>query len=91
MDRRLGPTGGKRQEPDKQGRGEVGPASQRWRACAGALLRARADRRGPPGSDQEWGKDKGRLTCGSSLLGPLSTSAVRMAQAPWPEPATPHG
>jgi hypothetical protein len=28
---------------------------------------------------------------GSSLLGPPSTSAVRTAQAPWPEPTTPRG
>jgi hypothetical protein len=38
-DRRLGPTGGKRWEPDKRGRGEVEPASQRWRARAGAIHR----------------------------------------------------
>jgi hypothetical protein len=57
--RQLGPTGGKRREPHKRGRGEVGPASQWWRACVGTISRARADRRGPPGSDQEWGKKRG--------------------------------
>jgi hypothetical protein len=48
-------------------RGGVGPASQRWRAPAGATPRARtgatprarADRRGSPDSDQEWGKKGG--------------------------------
>jgi hypothetical protein len=37
------------------------------------------------------GKEKGRLTGGSSLSGPPSTSAVRTARAPWPKPATPRG
>jgi hypothetical protein len=37
------------------------------------------------------GKDRGRLTGGSSLSRPLSTSAVRMARAPWLEPVTPRG
>jgi hypothetical protein len=59
MGRRLRPTWGKRREPDKRGRVEVGPASQRWRARAGVISQARADRRGPPGSDQEWGKKRG--------------------------------
>jgi hypothetical protein len=35
------------------------------------------------------GKEKGRLTGGSSLSGSPSTSEVRTARAPWPEPATP--
>jgi hypothetical protein len=37
------------------------------------------------------GKEKGRLTNGSSLSGPPSTSAVRMARVPWPEPVTLRG
>jgi hypothetical protein len=44
---------------DKRGHREVGSASQRWRARASTISRARADRRGPPGSDQEWGKKRG--------------------------------
>jgi hypothetical protein len=43
----------KRPGPERQGHGEVGPASQRWRASAGATSRARDDRRGPPGDDTE--------------------------------------
>jgi hypothetical protein len=35
------------------------------------------------------GKERRRLTGGSSLSGPPSTSAARTARAPWPEPATP--
>jgi hypothetical protein len=37
------------------------------------------------------GKEKGRLTSGSSLSGLPSTSALRIARAPRPEPATPRG
>jgi hypothetical protein len=50
---------GKQRESDKLGHREVGPASQRWRARAGTTSRARADRLGPPGSDQERGKKGG--------------------------------
>jgi hypothetical protein len=50
---------GKQRDSDKRGHEEVGPACQRWRARAGATSRARADRRGPPGSDQERGKKGG--------------------------------
>jgi hypothetical protein len=55
----TGTNRGKRWEPDKWGRGEVGPTSQRWRAHTGVISRARADRRGPPCSDQEWRKKRG--------------------------------
>jgi hypothetical protein len=47
---------GKRRESHKRGHREVAPASQRWRARADATSRARADRQGPLGSDQERGK-----------------------------------
>jgi hypothetical protein len=58
---------GKRRGPDKRGHREVGPASQRWRARACATSRARADGRGPPGSDTERGEGVGTtLTHGTS-------------------------
>jgi hypothetical protein len=52
---------GKQRGPDRRGHGEAGPASERWRARAGATSQARTDGRGPPGGDTEQGKGVGAV------------------------------
>jgi hypothetical protein len=63
-DNREGETAG---GPDRRGHREVGPASQRWRARAGANPRTRADGRGPLASGTE---GKGRFDAGDCQWAP---------------------
>jgi hypothetical protein len=71
-------------------RGLIGGVTGRSGPLVSGRGHARADGRGPLGSDTERGKS-GRLTGGSFLSGPPSTLVARTARAPWPEPATPRG
>jgi hypothetical protein len=70
-------------------RGSGPPVSGRGHAQA--RLRGRALTDGALQAVTQNEERRGRLTGGSSLLGPPSTLVARTARAPWPEPATPSG
>jgi hypothetical protein len=61
---------------------------ERGRRCADAWDLGSTGQR-PRGGNKE--AERVRLTGGSSLSGPSSSSVARTARAPWPEPVTPRG
>jgi hypothetical protein len=60
----------------------------RGRCCADAWGLGSTGQRPREGNEE---MERGRLTGGSSLSGPLSSLVARTERAPWPKPTTPRG